>query len=128
MIKILLIVYSACFLMGWIYFHFSRSKKPVKFGKVLLLMHLLFTLFCAINFHWIGSKDPGVEALVWIPLYIIDQPVSMVFPLLPSFQSGMVRNYYLPLSIFAFLGSFQYFLVGTVIGWFFTLFGKRDKE
>ena len=110
-----------------VFYRISKDRKPFKLGLTFGGIHLLIAVFMGISVYFMQKSD-GEAIMGWMWLSFIDFPLFMILPILERCWTPLsaigYSNYASSIYI-GTLGSLQYFLIGTGIGWVCNKLSKR---
>lgn len=110
----------------------SERSLVLKVGFVVGIWHFVIVVLGAISIYASNSiyQESSSPVYFW---FFFDFPSSLVLLLLRFIPGkvisyhGLLRDFYIPIGVFAILGSIQYFLIGAGVAWIFKKFSK-DKN
>jgi hypothetical protein len=106
----------------------SKKKSPMTVGFILAGIHLAVFLPLALyavhyhSSHGHGWDFPGPESVFLHMLYLIDMPISLLWPV-----DALRLSHGAEAFLFIVLASAQYFLWGFLLAWAFA-FARKHQE
>ena len=93
---------------------FLKNKKPLQFGMLFAAIHFIFITLIAIGIH-IGTQKDSELMDLWYFVLFLDMPISLLLQAVANFFAVPIFVFFL------ILGSAQYFLLGCVVGWLYSV-------
>jgi hypothetical protein len=107
--------------LAFLFFKFSKKKDPIRLGVYFFIIHFIWVVLYAFWLDLLLRVDGLYFVLIW-PLVIIDLPISLLNGVLVFLTENNIincsfRNFFLMcVSVFALLGSLQYYFIGLFVG------------